>query len=128
MIYIQTTRQSNAAGNIRQLMYRMRYISLSVRKERYNFAPRATVPSGMQRLQLAGLVRDAAYATEARAPGSASPAGAYHAAPPPVSRGGCCRAGLALQAKLYFFGTRRRTAADRLAKPVSATYEGRDRL
>ena len=50
--------------------------------------------TSMQRLQLAGLVRDAAYATEARAPGSASPAGAYHAAPPPVSRGAAAALGL----------------------------------
>ena len=58
----------------------------------------------MERLQLAGLVRDAAYATEARAPGSASPAGAYHAAPAARLAGGCCRAGLAALQPNYIVG------------------------
>ena len=74
---------------------------------------RSIVPSGMQRLQLAGLVRDAAYSTEAACSWQRIARRRVPRCPSRASRGGllprwaCCSA-----AKLYC-GTRRHAAADR---------------
>ena len=69
---------------------RSRYESLAkrMRKSLKTRGGTSRWSTSMERLQLAGLVRDAAYTTEARAPSSASPAGAYHAAPAARLAGG----------------------------------------